>query len=151
MATRESKPDDDTEKGKDLSTSLLWTLFSPIGEINEDNAEHIVGWLDDRSKLLTWFTSIITGSLVLLTLFGESPGFSGINQILLSVAILLLFVAVLCNLVCVWQIPKWKLAIRTKRVSNGRVMMLDLEITSWISLTLFVASLVCIAIANGGN
>ena len=72
MAKPESNPEDTPKNAEDLSTSLLWTLFTPIGDITKDNAEHIVDWLEERSKLLTWFTSRITGSLVLLTLFWEN-------------------------------------------------------------------------------
>ena len=88
--------------------------------------------------------------LCCLHCFGKTPGFEGINEILLSVTLLLMFVSVICNLICVWQIPNWKLAIRTNRVSNGRKMTLDLEITSWISFVVFLAALVCAAIANSG-
>ncbi len=150
MAESESKLDDGPAEAKDRSTSLLWTLFAPINDITEDNAKPIVDWLEDRSKMLTWFTSIITGSLVLLTLFGENPGFDDSNQIVLAVSLLLMFVSILCNLICVWQIPKWKLAIRTGQISNGRKMTLDLEIMSWISLVVFLAALVCVAIGNSG-
>jgi hypothetical protein len=129
----------------------LWTIFAPIGDITEDNAEAIVNWLEDRSKLHTWFTSINTGSLVLLTLFGKKPGFVEIDEIFLSISLLLMFASVLCNLICVWQIPKWKLAIRTRQISNGRKMTMNFEIMSWIGMVVFLGALVLAAIGNSGG
>jgi hypothetical protein len=133
---------------KDLSTSLLWTLFMPISDITDDNSEAIIEWLKDRSSVLIWFTSIITGSIVLLTLFGNKPGFKDPNSIFLSISLLLMFFSIMCNLICVWQIPKWKLAIRTGRLSNGRRMALDLEITSWLGLVSFLGALVLGTLGN---
>ncbi|MFH1981914.1 MAG: hypothetical protein ABIL58_08715 [Pseudomonadota bacterium] len=138
------------DNGKDLSSSLLWNLFAPIEEITEHNAEAVIDWLKDRSSVLIWFTSIITGSLMLFTLFGKKPGFHDLNSIALSISLLLMFVSILCNLICVWQIPKWKLAIRIGRISNGRRMTFDLEISSWFGLVSFLGALVMAALGNSG-
>jgi hypothetical protein len=150
MATKDRIPlktDQPTEGHQAVST---WTLFAPIREINKDTPDAVIEWLKDRSSMLVWFTSIITGSLVVLTVFGKKPGFESIEEILLSISLLLMFVAILCNLICVWQIPKWKLGIRLGMVSDGRKMTLDLEITSWLSLTAFLAALVLAAVGNSG-
>jgi len=136
------------DKKEDLSSSLFWTIFAPINEINDQNTEAVIDWLKDRSGVLIWFTSIITGSIVLLTLFGKKPGFSTPSGIALTISLLLLFFSVLCNLVCVWQIPKWKYAVKTGRISNGRRMTLDLEITSWIGLASFLGALVMAVVGN---
>ena len=133
---------------KDLSTSLLWTLFAPINQITSENSEAVIDWLKDRSSVLIWFTSIITGSLVLLTVFGRKPGFNDPSGIALSVSLFLMIFSVLCNLICVWQIPKWKLAIRAGQISNGRRMTLDLEITSWLGLASFLGALVMAMLGN---
>lgn len=133
---------------KDLSASLLWTLRVPINTLTDENSEAILDWLRDRSAVLTWFTTIITGSLMLLTLFGKKPGFNDPSSIALAVSLALMLVSILCNLVCVWQIPKWKLAIRTGLISNVRWMMLDIEITSWLGLTSFLGALVAAALGN---
>ena len=133
---------------KDLSTSLLWTLFAPIDQITSENSEAVIDWLKDRSSVLIWFTSIITGSLVLLTVFGRKPGFNDPSGISLSVSLFLMIFSVLCNLICVWQIPKWKLAIRAGQISNGRRMTLDLEITSWLGLASFLGALVMAMLGN---
>ncbi len=99
---------DPNGENKDLSRSLFWTIFVPINEINSENTQAIIEWLRDRSNVLIWFTSIITGSIVLLTLFGNKPGIKDPGGIALSASLLLMFFSILCNLICVWQIPKWK-------------------------------------------
>lgn len=132
----------------DLSASLLWTLRVPINTITAENSEALLEWLRDRSAVLTWFTTIITGSLMLLTLFGKKPGFNDPSSLALSVSLALMFCAILCNLVCVWQIPKWKLAIRTGLVTNPRWMMLDIEINSWLGLVSFIGSLIAAGLGN---
>ncbi len=142
---------DETKDDKeDLSSSLIWTLFAPIDEITDHNAAAVIDWLNDRSSVLTWFTSIVTGSVILLTIFGKRPGFQDLNSTILSISLLLMFFSILCNLICVWQIPKWKLAIRTGLISNGRRMVLDLEISSWLGLVSFLGALVMAALGNGG-
>jgi hypothetical protein len=79
-------------KKEDLSSSLFWTILAPIHEIDDRNADAVVDWLKDRSSVLVWFTSIITGSIVLLTLFGNKPGFDRPGSIVLSISrVLMLF------------------------------------------------------------
>lgn len=133
---------------EDLSSSLFWSIFAPIHEIDERNAEAVIEWLKDRSSVLIWFTSIITGSMVLLTLFGNQPGVDQPGSIALSISLLLMLFSILCNLICVWQIPKWKFAVRTGRVLNGRWMTLNLEITSWLGLVSFLGALVMAVLGN---
>ena len=105
-------------------------------------------WLDDRSKTLAWFMSITNKSLVLLTILGKKPGIAGVNQISPSVALILMFNSVLCNLIRGLQNPNRKLAIRTNQVSNGRKMTLDLEIISWIAVVSFLRARICAALRN---
>ena len=133
---------------QDLSLSLLWTIRVPINDITAENSEAIIDWLKDRSAVLIWFTSIITGSLMLLTLFGKKPGFNDPSSIALSISLALMFFSILCNLICVWQIPKWKLAVRTGLVSNARWMIWDIEITSWLGLVSFLGALVMAGLGN---
>ena len=137
-----------SDRKEDLSSSLFWTIFAPISEINDRNAEAVIDWLKDRSSVLIWFTSIITGSIVLLTLFGNKPGFDGPGSTALFISLLLMFFSILCNLICVWQIPKWKFAVRTGRISNGRRMTLNIEITSWLGLVSFLGALVMGVLGN---
>jgi len=135
----------------DLSLSLLWTIRVPINDITAENSEAIIDWLKDRSAVLVWFTSVITGSLTLFSLFGKKPGFNDPSSIVLSLSLLLMFFSILCNLICVWQIPKWKLAIRTGLVSNARWMMLDIEITSWLGLVSFLGALIMAGLGNSSS
>ena len=133
---------------KDLSWRLLWTPFPPIGHINDVNREAVLKWLDDKTDVLTWFASIVTGSLVLVSLFGRQPGLGSPSELFLSASVAFLFISVLLNLICVWQTPKWKFAILTSQVSDGGKMMWDIEISSWISLVCFLAGLVSAVIGN---
>jgi DMSO reductase anchor subunit len=133
---------------QDRSWSLLWTPFAPIAEVTEANREAVAKWLEDRTALLVWLTSVITGSLVLVTLFGKKLGFETPSQLFLSLGALLLFLSVLLNVVCVWQIPKWKYAVRTGQIRDARAMVWDLELSSWLSLTFFLAGLVAVAIGT---
>lgn len=153
MATKDPiapEADHHPEERRGASSSLIRTLFTPIREIDKDTSDAVIEWLNDRSSLLTWFTSIITGSLVVITAFGKKPGTQSIEEILLSFSLLLMFVSILCNLFCVWLIPKWKLEIRLGLVSDGRKMALKLEITSSLSFAVFLAALVLAALGNRG-
>ena len=59
----------ETEEQKaDLSSTLLWTLTTPIDNISPENSGAIVQWLEDRSKVASSFNTVITASLVLFTL-----------------------------------------------------------------------------------
>ena len=135
------------EQKADLSSTLLWTLTTPIDNISPENSGAIVQWLEDRSKVASSFNTVITASLVLFTLFGK-PGFKDVTAVLLSISALLIFISLLINVICLWQIPKWKLAVATGQIKDGRRMALDLEISSWISLICFLAALVLTAITN---
>jgi hypothetical protein len=132
----------------DRSSSLLWTLSVPIGTIDESNAEAVVEWLKDRSETLGRFTTIVTGSLVLLTVFGKKPGFRDFNEFILSLSLSLILISLICSIICIWQIPNWKYAIRVGEIKTGKKMVIDLVITSWIGLIAFLAALVMAAIGN---
>ena len=49
--------------------------------IDEANEEFIIEWLNDRKEFHKWFTSLIIGSFVLLTIFGNKPGFASIGPV----------------------------------------------------------------------
>lgn len=137
-----------TEENKDLSLSLFWATFAPINTINETNCDAVIDWLNDRSSILMWFTSINTGSVVLLTLFGNKPSVTDPSGVALSISLLLMFFSILCNMVAVWQIQKWKYAIRVGLVSKGKLMTTSLEITSWLGFISFLGALVMAALGN---
>ncbi|MFT5220910.1 MAG: hypothetical protein ACI9LO_000989 [Planctomycetota bacterium] len=69
--------------------------------ITEANEEFIIEWLNDRKEFHKWFTSLIIGTFVLLTIFGNKPGFASIAPVFLTSAVVLMLLALLCNLVCV--------------------------------------------------
>jgi hypothetical protein len=135
-------------KDEDRSWSLLWTPFAPISEVREENKEAVAKWLEDRTALLVWLTSVCTGSLVLVTLFGKKLGVESPSQVFMLIGAGLLFLSVLLNVICVWQIPKWKYAVRTGQVRNATGMVWDLEVSSWLSLFAFLSGLVGIGIAG---
>lgn len=98
-------------------------------------------WLDERRDFHKWFTTLIVGSFVAITIFGEQPHFDNISGQLLATALALLLFATLCNLVCVWSIPGWKLGVATGRTLNNFRMKVELEIPAWIGVACFVAGL----------
>lgn len=117
-------------------------------EITEDNRPYIAEWLNDRSAFHTWFSSLIIGSFVVITVFGESPDFSSPSGILLSVSVILFLFALLCNLVCVWSIPSWKYRVNTKLINRSDVMRKELAITTWLGVIAFVSGLTLSVIGN---
>jgi len=116
--------------------------------IDDANRDAVVDWLSDRNHFHTWFTSLITGSFVVLTVFGSKPGYSDLGQVLLSVSLVLLLVSMLCNLVCVWSIPSWKFRVRTRLLSDAAAMRRELAITAWIGVLCFVTGLTLGFIGN---
>ena len=135
-----------THYSPDRSWALLWTPFAPISEVTDQNREAIAKWLEDRAALLVWLTSVCTGALVLVTLFGKKLGFDSVGQVFMSIGASLLFLSVLLNIICVWQIPKWKYAVRVAQIRNAKAMVWDLELSAWLSLLCFLAGLVMVAI-----
>lgn len=84
-----------------------------LSAITEQNRAFVVEWLRDRSSFHSWFSSLVTGSFVFITVFGSKPSFTSVGGCILSVALILLLFALLCNLVCVWSIPSWKYRVST--------------------------------------
>jgi hypothetical protein len=119
-----------------------------LAAIDDGNREAVLDWLKDRNHFHTWFTSLITGSFVVLTVFGSKPGFSDPGRTVLSIALILLLVAVLCNLVCVWSIPSWKFRVRTQLITHAARMRSELAITAWIGVICFVSGLTLGFIGN---
>lgn len=119
-----------------------------LSKINDSNRDAVLDWLRDRSHFHTWFTSLIVGSFVVLTVFGNQPGFNDIGSIFLSLALILLLISVLCNLVCVWSIPSWKYRVKTGILKDARGMRLELAVTAWIGVISFVCGLTLGFIGN---
>jgi hypothetical protein len=116
--------------------------------IDDTNRQAVVEWLSDRDHFHTWFTTLIVGSFVVFTIFGNKPGFGAMGPIFLSIAMALMLLALLCNLVCVWSIPSWKFYVKTGEFTNGRRLRLELAITAWIGVVCFVSGLTLGFIGN---
>lgn len=116
--------------------------------IDDHNREAVIGWLDDRRAFHTWFTSVIAGSFVVLSVFGDKPGFATPGQTMLSAALLLLLFAILCNFVSAWSIPSWKYKVRTRITTNSGRMRLELGINGWLAMLCFVCGLTLAFIGN---
>ena len=112
-----------------------------IATITNENRDHVVEWLRDRSAFHIWFSSIVTGSFVVISVFGNKPGFSTPSGVLLSISVALLILSLLANLVCVWSIPSWKYRIATGELREAKTMRNELAITAWCGVLSFVAAL----------
>jgi hypothetical protein len=123
-------------------------LPKELSTIDERNRDAVIEWLNDRDRFHTWFTSLITGSFVVLTVFGNKPGYEDAGQILLSVSLVLLILSVLCSLVCVWSIPSWKYRVRTRITADATRMRFELAVTAWIGVICFVSGLTLGFIGN---
>ena len=117
-------------------------------EINDKNRDAIVEWLKDRNQFHTWFTSMIIGSFIVLTVFGNQPGYESIGSKVLSVALILLLFSILCNLVCVWSIPTWKFRVSTGEITDANSMRMELAITAWAGVISFISGLTLGFIGN---
>jgi hypothetical protein len=120
-------------------------------EITDANRQFVVEWLRDRSAFHTWFSSMVTASFVVITVFGAKPGFSSVKGYVLSAAVVLLLFALLCNLVCVWSIPSWKYRVSTSIVTNSAAMRRELATTAWLSVLSFVSGLTIAVIGNSSD
>ncbi|MCP3900184.1 MAG: hypothetical protein GY707_10780 [Desulfobacteraceae bacterium] len=117
-------------------------------EITDFNRAFIVEWLNDRSSFHQWFSSIITGSFVVVSVFGKKPGFDEPSGIVLSTAVLLFLFSLICNLVCVWSIPSWKYRVSSKILNESASMKRELAITAWLGVISFVSGLTLSVIGN---
>lgn len=119
-----------------------------FSSIDDAKRPFVTEWLRDRSAFHTWFSSLITGSFVMLTVFGNKPGFGPPSAVVLSLAIGLLLFSLLCNMVCVWSIPSWKFRVSTGMLRDGTTMRRELAITAWLGVIAFVCGLTLAFIGN---
>ena len=112
-----------------------------LSEITDANRPFVIEWLRDRSNFHSWFTSLVTGSFVVITVFGRKPNFFAPGELPIAIAVVMLLFSMLCNLVCVWSIPSWKYRISVGIISNSRVMRRELAIMAWLSVISFISGL----------
>src|SRR5690606_39318045 len=93
--------------------------------IDDSNRQFVLEWLRGRSAFHSWFTSLITGSFVIITVFGAKPGLSTPSGVFIAIAVALLLLSLLANLVCVWSIPSWKYRVNTGALKDARAMRLE--------------------------
>jgi ABC-type Fe3+ transport system permease subunit len=119
--------------------------------ITEENRQFVIEWLRDRSAFHSWFSSLIAGSFVVITVFGRKPDFTSPNGWVLSVAVVLFLFALLCNFVCVWSIPSWKYRVSTGIVTDSRVLRREIGITAWLGVIAFVCGLTLAVVGNSAK
>ena len=117
-------------------------------DIAKEHKEYIATWLDDRKDFHKWFTTLIVGSFVAITIFGEKPHLDDLSGELLTLSLGLMLFATLCNLVCVWSIPRYKLGVNTGRTLNNFRMKVELDISAWLGVICFVAGLTISFLGN---
>lgn len=126
----------------------LKTTSPEVYNVKEEDRKHVAQWLEDRRDFHKWFTTLIVGSFVVITIFGKKPHMADVSGQLLTVSLALLLFATLCNLVCVWSIPGWKLGINTGRDQNNYRAKLELDIPAWIGVICFVVGLTLAFLGN---
>ena len=120
-----------------------------FGDIsNQQHRDAIIQWLDDRRDFHKWFASIITGSFIVLTVFGNKPGFTSVSQQFLTIALVFLLLSILSNLVTLWSIPSWKIMFKINTLDNASFMRRDMRITTWFGVVCFLAGLTLGLIGN---
>ena len=116
--------------------------------IDDEIKPFVIEWLQDRSAFHTWFSTLITGSFIVLTVFGSKPGFESPSAVVLSLAVGLLLLSLLSNMVCVWPIPSWKFRVGTGALKDATAMHRELAITAWVGVVSFVCGLTLAFIGN---
>ena len=119
-----------------------------LSAITDQNRQYVVEWLRDRSAFHVWFSSLVTGSLVVGTIFGSKAGLSGVTERVLAVAAVLMLLSLVCNLVCVWSIPSWKYRVSTGIVTDATKLRRELAVTAWLGVIAFVGGLTFAIIGN---
>lgn len=120
--------------------------FAEISD--ESHRQAIITWLDDRRDFHKWFASIITGSFIVLTVFGNKPGFESVSQQFLTIALIFLLLSILANLVTLWSIPSWKIMFKINTLSNASIMRRDMRITTWFGVLCFLIGLTLGLVGN---
>ncbi|MDH5232972.1 MAG: hypothetical protein OEY38_23200 [Gammaproteobacteria bacterium] len=110
-------------------------------EITDENRPFVIEWLNDRSAFHTWFSTLVTGSFVLISLFGKKPNFTEPGGVVLFISLGLLALSLVANLVCVWSIPSWKYRVSANTINNALGMRRELAITAWFGVICFICGI----------
>jgi hypothetical protein len=119
-----------------------------LSVVDDATRPFVVEWLRDRSAFHTWFSSVITASFVVVTVFGNKPQVGTPSGVLLALAVALFLLALLANLVCVWSIPSWKFRVATGALTDVTAMRRELTLTAWVGVIAFVCGLTLAFIGN---
>lgn len=121
---------------------LTWEYFAAAANITPSNRDAFIELLNERSRFHTWLTSLITGSVVMLTAFGIKPSGATLHGQVAFASLIFMIIGVLANLVCVWNLPALKFEVITGTVYRGSVLRWDLGISAWIGMFSFVLGLI---------
>jgi hypothetical protein len=112
-------------------------------EITVDNKDAVVEWLEDRLRFHIWLTSLTTGSIVFLAALAQelSIQVNEIQGLMTLSAFGLLFFSIITNLICIWSIPTWKFKVKTGQLTQGTQMRIELGLSAWMSVLLFLIGL----------
>ena len=111
-------------------------------EVTPETRAAVIEWLNDRTKLHTWITSVAIGTIVFLAALGPTTNVQTIPGLFKVIGLGLMLVSVTVNIVCVWSLSNWKYNVSTGIVSDGSRMRLDIEVVGWIAIGSFLSGLV---------
>lgn len=126
---------------------LTWEYFATASDITPRNRDAFIELLNERSRFHTWLTSLITGSVVMLTAFGVKPSGMTVHGKVAFASLGLMIIGILANLVCVWNLPSLKFEVITGMVYRGSILRWDLGLSAWIGVFSFVLGLILAAVA----
>ena len=123
-----------------METKERHSLSELLREIREDDIDSVVLWLEDRAVFQKWMVQIVTATFVVIIFLAgdEKASVQGVTV----VSFICMAFSIICNLICVWAIPSWKLLVRARVIRDARRLRFELAIMTWIGLTLFLAGLV---------
>jgi len=112
-------------------------------EITADNKDAVVEWLEDRIRFHIWLTSLVTGSIVFLVALAQelSVQINEIQGFITLGAFGLLFFSIITNMISIWSIPTWKFKVKTGQLTQGTQMRIELGLSAWMSVLLFLVGL----------
>jgi len=120
--------------------NIFENYFTSI-PITDENRASVIEWLNERKQFHIWFTSLILGCFVVLTIFGSKPSFNNLSESTLSISLILQLFSAICNMICIWSIPDWKFGVATNKINNTKRIRIELGILAWVGVISFVCGL----------